>query len=413
LEAQVSEFPPVVCTAPGLRIRHEHFGALAWTTRPRRIFNLPSAAALVTLICQKPRSTAMSADVVSALTRRLATTTNSPSAVLADLLGQGVLVASDLPPCSLMDSDVDAIADAAQTVRPRVAALKPFWAHLQPFTVCNQACLTCYCSGGPKADQFLLPLDVWHKLIGQLDDYGVLDVYITGGESLLLDGFFDLAEDILRRGLGFGFSTNATVLTRDRLRRLRPLNFSPVQVSLDGGTPATHEAIRGIRGCWPKTLDGIRAISEFSEVVINTVVNRTNLGELEAIVAVGCGLGVTKFKFFPQKPVGRGANPVVVLDDDTIMHKLLPETERLAQLYGVDIESIDPAAHCGSGSVGFAVDQRGDMYPCIFGVENPALKVGNLVTDNLDTLWFSSEVLDPFRGEATIPCRRCEQPCLR
>jgi MoaA/NifB/PqqE/SkfB family radical SAM enzyme len=240
----------------------------------------------------------------------------------------------------------------------------------------------------------------------------VLDVYVTGGETLLYPEFFDLAEHILARGLGFGLSTNATILNGGRLERLQQLGFSPVQVSLDGAHPATHERIRGAPGCWNRTLAGIRSLAAFTDVVINTVVNRINLCELEQIVQVGQDLGVTRFKFFPQKPVGR-ADTTLVLDDTTIVEVLLPTVARLAATYGVSIESLEPAAGCGSGSVGFAVDQSADVYPCIFGVSDPAHRAGNLLTDDLDTCWFTAPVFARYRDSAPRVCRRCEPPWPR
>ncbi|TDB80932.1 radical SAM protein [Micromonospora sp. KC721] len=397
-----------------MRFRHEHFGALAWTTtQPRRFVELPSAAAMVTLLAREPLAPQFPPLAQTALGDRFGLDQAHWITVVGDLHSAGVLAAADGPVAEpVTDARVHAVADEAEAARPRAAVLKPFWVHLQPFTVCNQRCITCYCSGGPRADRFLLSLDQWHEIIRRLDDYGVPDIYITGGESLLLPGFFELAADIVGRGLGFGVSTNATVLHAGRLERLRELGVSPVQVSLDGGQAATHELIRGAPGSWPKTLAGIRAIGEFAEVVINTVVNRMNLRELEQVVQVGLGLGVRRFKFFPQKPVGR-SNPAVTLDDSTILGVLLPECERLSRVHGVEIETINPAQGCGSGSIGFAVDQRGDIYPCIFGVENLSLRVGNLLTDDLDAMWFGSGVLDQFRGESTTPCRRCEVPCLR
>ncbi|GIJ13012.1 radical SAM protein [Micromonospora andamanensis] len=405
--------PPALRMAD-MRFRHEHFGALAWTTtQPRRFVELPSAAAMVTLLAREPLSPQFPPQAQAALGDRFGLDQARWTTIVGDLHSAGVLTPVDgVPVEPVTGARVHAVADAAEAARPRTAVLKPFWVHLQPFTVCNQKCLHCYCSGGPKADPFLLPLEQWHEIIRRLDDYGVPDIYITGGESLLLPGFFDLAADIIGRGLGFGVSTNATVLNAGRLERLRELGVSPVQVSLDGGQAATHEMIRGAPGSWPKTLAGIRVLGEFTEVVINTVVNHVNLGELEQVVQVGGGVGVRRFKFFPQKPVGR-SNPAVTLDDATILGVLLPQCQRLAEAYDVEIETISPAQGCGSGSIGFAVDQLGDVYPCIFGVENRSLRVGNLLTDDLDTMWFSAAVWEQFRGEPTTPCRRCEVPCPR
>ncbi len=400
------QVPSTLVTAPMLRLRHEHFGALAWRVNPRRIWRLDPTATAVTLMHQQPRPTAPTqapTDALAALGLDAATWRTT----VDDLVNQGVLVATDVAAQPATATDAETVASRVATQTPTVAVLKPLWVHIQPFTRCNQHCIHCYCSGGPKADPFLLDVAVWRGIVAQLDDYGVFDVYVTGGESLLLDGFFDIAEDILSRGMGFGVSTNATVLSERILARLRDLRIGTVQISLDAATPATHELIRGAPGSFTRTLDGIDRIAEFTDVVINTVVNRLNATELEQVVKLGVEHGCTRFKFFPQKPVGRSTRELT-LGDAEIMDSLVPECARLADTHQVQIETIDPTRPCGSGSVGFAVDQRADIYPCIFGVENPAQRCGNLLTDDLDAVWFGSPIFAGFRGEVNTPCRRCE-----
>ncbi len=400
------QVPSTLVTAPMLRLRHEHFGALAWRVNPRRIWRLDPTATAVTLMHQQPRPTVPTqapTDALAALGLDAATWRTT----VDDLVNQGVLVATDVAAQPATATDAETVASRVATQTPTVAVLKPLWVHIQPFTRCNQHCIHCYCSGGPKADPFLLDVAVWRGIVAQLDDYGVFDVYVTGGESLLLDGFFDIAEDILSRGMGFGVSTNATVLSERILARLRDLRIGAVQISLDGATSATHELIRGAPGSFTRTLDGIDRIAEFTDVVINTVVNRLNATELEQVVKLGVEHGCTRFKFFPQKPVGRSTRELT-LGDVEIMDSLVPECARLADMHQVQIETIDPARPCGSGSVGFAVDQRADLYPCIFGVENPAQRCGNLLTDDLDAVWFGSPIFAGFRGEVNTPCRRCE-----
>jgi MoaA/NifB/PqqE/SkfB family radical SAM enzyme len=399
--------PSALTTLPGLRLRHEYFGSLAWHTSPRRLFRLDELATAAVLLYRQPRRSDLSEAVTSAVTAALGTAAASLPPTLASLVEEGVLTEAEDSDGAVTPADVNRVVADLAASRPPVPVLKPLWVHLQPFTRCNQHCIHCYCSGGPKADPFLLDVDTWRRVVAKLDDYGVLDVYVTGGESLLLEGFFDIAEEILDRGMGFGVSTNATVLSGRVLHRLRQLRIGTVQVSLDGATAATHELIRGAPGSFRRTLAGIDRISEFTDPVINTVVNRLNQGELEQVVRLGVDHGCRRFKFFPQKPVGRSTTRLT-LDDDQIMSALVPECARLAEVHQVDIETIDPQQPCGSGSVGFAVDQRADIYPCIFGVENPGLRCGNLLVDDLDAVWFGSPVLARFRKEVVTPCRRCE-----
>jgi MoaA/NifB/PqqE/SkfB family radical SAM enzyme len=387
--------------SPGIRVRCEHFGSLAWRTRPRRIFRLDAAATTVLLLHERPRPAEVQAADVAGLAEQ------EWRRAVVGLCDQGLLAPATGEPATITADDARAarqlVADSAQ----RGPVLKPLWAHLQPFTRCNQRCMHCYCLGGPRADPFLLPIGTWQDIIGKLDDFGVLDVYVTGGESLLYEEFFTIAEVILSRGMGFGLSTNATILAGRVLARLRELRIDTVQVSLDGARPGLHEHIRGAPGSFARTLEGIRQIAEFSEPVINTVVSRLNLAGLEEIVVLGREHGCTRFKFFPQKPVGRSGTGLTLADAE-ILGQLVPECARLAQAHGVEIETIDPGRPCGSGSLGFAVDQRADIYPCIFGVADPAQRCGSLLTDAISDVWFGSPGLERFRGPVTTPCRRCE-----
>jgi MoaA/NifB/PqqE/SkfB family radical SAM enzyme len=385
-----------------VRLRTEYFGGLAWRARPRRIYRLDRPATAVLLLHDEPRPMGAPPQVAT-----LGVSEPTWQRSVTELTAQGLLERVSASPIPITAANVTAVDETLTAQTPQQPVLRPFWAHLQPFTRCNQHCIHCYCFGSSKADPFLLPIPTWKNIIDRLDAYGVLDVYLTGGENLIYNDFFALAEDILSRGLGFGLSTNATVLSEATLARLRDLHIETVQVSLDGANAATHEFIRGARGSFRRTLDGIAQIAEFATVVINTVVNRQNLREVEDIVKLGLDQGCTSFKFFPQKPVGRSES-VITLDDDEILGQLTPECARLAAAYEVDIETIDPDKPCGSGSLGFAIDQHADIFPCIFGVADRSQRCGNILRDDLNDVWFGSPVLERFRGEVNTPCRRCE-----
>lgn len=229
------ELPSALTTAPGLRLRHEYFGSLAWRTSPRRFFRLDQAATAMALLYRQPHGSEVPEESANPMWGGAA----SLRRTLSSLVEEGVLVHAAESASAVTMDEVNRAAALVEANTPRVPVLKPLWVHLQPFTRCNQHCIHCYCSGGPKADPFLLDVDTWRNVAARLDDYGVLDVYVTGGESLLLDGFFDIVDEILNRGMGFGVSTNATVLSDRVLDRLRELRIGTVQVSLDGATAAT------------------------------------------------------------------------------------------------------------------------------------------------------------------------------
>jgi radical SAM protein with 4Fe4S-binding SPASM domain len=293
--------------------------------------------------------------------------------------------------------------------RPLQAAAKPIWVHLQPFTFCNLSCRHCYCYSSPSAPKFSLSVDLWREIIGKLDQYGIAEVFITGGETLILPETWLLVREIRSRRLGTGLSTNALHITPEILRNLHAYGIQRIQVSLDGGTAATHDYLRNKNGAFDKAVANLSAINRVSEPVINTTVNNMNLTELDAIVEIGLRAGVTKFKFFPQKPTGRARLlPELTLSDPQIDDVLVPLCAELSERHGVVVETMSPTSRCGSARSGFCIDEAGDAYPCIFGIGDPDQRAGNVLRDALDTIWFDSEVMQRFRTLESHPCRRCE-----
>lgn len=46
---------------------------------------------------------------------------------------------------------------------------------------------------------------------------------------------------------------------------------------------------------------------------------------------------------------------------------------------------------CAAGNSLIAIDENFNVYPCIYGIDNPEYKMGNLIDQNLDVIWKSSK----------------------
>lgn len=382
----------VLALAEGVRARWEYFGALAWRLGARELADVRGVHAEVLMAAAEGMAVSLAADAELA-------------GVVRDLTDRGLVTTSRWPGPAV------SLREVLPHLRPTVAdgaggVAKPLWVHLQPFTRCNQECVHCYCFGARTADGFQLPEVVWHLIVQRLARYGVRDIYITGGETLLYPAVFGLVELVLDLGLTCGLSTNAMAVGPKTVDRLRSLRLSAVQVSLDGGTAATNDMLRGTPGAFAKTVAGIERLAEFTEPVLNTVVTPENLDELELIVEVGQGVGCSRYKFFPEKITGRGAGARRPLDDEELA-RLAATCARL-RAAGVEVESLDNTAGCGSADTGFAVDQHGDVYPCIFGIADDRQRAGSLLEASIDELWFDSPVFRAFRAQCSRPCHRCE-----
>lgn len=128
---------------------------------------------------------------------------------------------------------------------------------------CNLACDYCCVASSPKAPKRELGAELISRLVSQAADWGVGELYLTGGEPFLLP-------DIAQIVTNCAAALPTTLLTNGMLfrgRGLRALQAMPrtgfaLQISVDSATPDIHDMHRG-NGSWARAVDGIRtAVAE-------------------------------------------------------------------------------------------------------------------------------------------------------
>lgn len=381
-----------------VKFRYDKFGGLAWFPRGD-IFELTSEETAIFDLLEKPRNidnfkqlyfSQNVADVISKLTSNNLVCNNRHEEV------------------QIKENDYKIVLRNIQE-SSRQKINKPFWVHIQPFKYCNQNCIHCYCDASDLELKLPLSLELWNAALTKLNKLGVMDVYVSGGETLIVPEWYNLVKSILEMGFGTGLSTNAMHITDDILTKIQSLGIDYIQVSLDGATSETNDYIRGIPGAWEKTLLGIKKMRGTVTPVINSVISQINIKEIEQIILLGKSLGVEFFKFFPIKQNGRAKNyPHLFLNDDEF-DELSLKCQKYINTYDVKIEYLERGTRCGSGASGFAVNEKGDIFPCIFSVNDADKSFGNILTDDIEKLWFESEKLNQFRVlEPSHPCTRCE-----
>ncbi|MCB0514393.1 MAG: radical SAM protein, partial [Bacteroidetes bacterium] len=379
-----------------LKFRYDKFGALAWFPK-REIYHLRNEEAALLDLLELPRKLQ---DIQGFLFEEQVIT------IVEKLLKEGLLVTTERESTEIPDDNYEILLQKIENAN-RQTINKPFWAHIQPFKFCNQECIHCYCNGSIHQQKFVLPIDKWKWIIDQIDLFGVLDIYITGGENLIVDDYFTLTEYVIQKGVGTGLSTNAMSVNQRILNKLKRLNIDVIQVSIDGSVPEIHDRIRGKAGALSKSLLGIKKLQNIvNTIIVNMVVNKLNILDISNVIKLGISLGIKKFKVFPQKSAGRGIQFLLNTSDLDVISSTCRE---LVDKYDVEIECLGDEDKCGSGSVGFAINELGNIFPCIFGVENVNLILGNMLRDNIEDIWFNSEKLNYFRGLSEMhPCTRCE-----
>jgi len=308
--------------------------------------------------------------------------------------------------------------------------------------MCNLRCKHCY----QKADKPLpneLTLEEKLNVLDQLEDAGVSAIAFSGGEPLMHHDFWVVAEEAVKRGFYVSVATNGTLITRSVARKLKSIGVKYVEVSLDSVDPEKHDSFRGVKGCWERTIEGIRnCVSEGVFTGIATTVTKQNYMEAEEIVKLAKKLNVPRVIFFNFIPVGRGVeifdydlNPhereifLKKLYDLMVKEKLeilstAPQYARIVlqesrgeytsptHFYaGPAISGLKDLADfiggCGAGRIYCALQPNGDVTPCVF---IPQIVLGNLRSKSFKEIWEKTPVLKLFRDKDLLKenCGKCD-----
>lgn len=158
---------------------------------------------------------------------------------------------------------------------------------------CNLACDYCCVASSPQAPRRELGADRIARLAREAADWGVHDIFLTGGEPFLLPDIGTIVRSCAAV-LPTTVLTNGMVFRGRGLRELEsiPRDNVALQISLDSATPVLHDAHRG-QGSWAKALAGIRlALALGFRVRVAATVAAPAPGELRAFHAFLDDLGI-------------------------------------------------------------------------------------------------------------------------
>ncbi len=172
---------------------------------------------------------------------------------------------------------------------------------------CNLRCTYCVAKSSPNAARRALGLANVQRLVDEAVALGFSDIFFTGGEPFLLPDIYQMLAYSSAR-VRTTILTNAMLLHGVRLDKLMEV-ANPnliIQVSLDGGRAAEHDAYRG-KGAWDKTVEGIRLLQERGlRVRLSTTETPANSPFLEQVCEFHRGLGIPDEDHFVRPLAKRG-----------------------------------------------------------------------------------------------------------
>jgi len=150
-----------------------------------------------------------------------------------------------------------------------------------------------------------VPIEDVVRKMADARDLGVRAVIFSGGEPTIRGDLIRLARAARGLGLGFGLITNGRRLAYPAYREaLLDLGLSYVHTSLHGASRETHDLLVRCAG-FDNVIDALHGLSGTDvELHVNTVITRTNVGELNAISDILAKLAPITHKLCLMEPRG-------------------------------------------------------------------------------------------------------------
>ncbi|MFZ5479906.1 MAG: radical SAM protein [Myxococcota bacterium] len=338
--------------------------------------------------------------------------------------------------------ELDAIA-ARVRAREDGEAVGPWTLELYPTLRCNLDCGFCDTTDRHRPAVNELSADRFVAILDEAASMGARRVALLGGgEPMLASATPRLIRRAKELGLAGFLTTNGTRLDAAARRLLVDVAWDDVHVSIDGASPATHDALRGKPGAFARTVRNVCALRRLRgdrplpRLAIHTVLTNRNVTELAAIVRLAAALGCERVEFDAlvayrpeQRALALDARQRAELPDRA--REAIAEADRLGISTTLDRflagDALDrgarpPAAGAGPGLAGapclkawhhLVVQADGRTAPCCVLAGE-----GESVADTaLAALWPTSPYLERVRagmraGRPTGRCAECSENIL-
>ncbi|MBQ6470168.1 MAG: radical SAM protein [Lachnospiraceae bacterium] len=287
---------------------------------------------------------------------------------------------------------------------------------------CNERCFHCgsRCAAdmpdGLRAETYKAILDE----VKQNFDISRVQLCITGGEPLLRKDFFDILGYAHEIGYHWGMTSNATLITKETAAKLRAAGMGTISVSIDG-LEETHDRLRGMKGGWRRSMEGIRNLIDehyFHAIQVTTVFNHENLKELDALYDIFKEMDIDSWRVIGLEPIGRALeHPELMLTDEdqrrlfSFIYEQRSEGMNVqygcSHFLGLGYEKeVRPWYFlCNAGIYTASIMANGDVGACLDIERSPKTVQGNIFENSFTEIW--NNRFEMFRRPLSQRCEGC------
>ena len=214
---------------------------------------------------------------------------------------------------------------------------------------CNLKCRHCYMDSDSRRYSDELTTDEAKKFIDDLAEFKVPVLLFSGGEPLMRQDFFELAEYAAKKNVRPTLSTNGTLITREVAEKIKNIGAGYVGISLDG-LKAVNDKFRGVEGAFQKAMAGIEnCVAAGQRVGLRFTINRHNFEELDNIFDFIEAEKINRVCFYHLVYSGRGSKMIdedlTPLESRAAMDKIIERTKDFERR-GLEKEILTVDNHC-------------------------------------------------------------------
>jgi radical SAM protein with 4Fe4S-binding SPASM domain len=271
-----------------------------------------------------------------------------------------------------------------------------------------------------------MPLDQFERVINQFPSLQSLSLHGIG-EPLMHPQLVEMIAVAAARGIKVRFTTNATLLARERSERLIASGLRQLIISVDGATAKTYEAIRqGAR--FEVVIENIQALSRAKRemksatplIYFNMVVCRTNHHETAQLVDLAQRVSADCVVLSPMQPPLPALAQMACSPEQ--WQAAVSVAKARARSLGINLYARRDGKPAAGGQAKktyrclepwrtAVVLMNGDVMPCC-NIHDSDFGMGNLFDQAFTEVWNGS-AYQAFRsdlkqkGQVPKPCRWC------
>lgn len=308
-------------------------------------------------------------------------------------------------------------------------AERPFLVFWEMTRACALACTHCRAEAQYRRDPNELSPAEAERVVDQLAELRPPMLVLTGGDPMERPDVLDIAGRASAAGLRVALSPSATErLIQSDFQKIRASGIERLSLSLDGATRETHDAFRGVRGTFDRTLRAMELAEEAGiSIQINTTLTKGNLSEFPAFRDLMLQWKPAMWSVFILVPTGRAGVADMPAPDD--LERIFEDMADLVGEVPFGIKTTEGhhfrrvLAQRGKGGPkgrpGFRAplgirDGRGVMFISHTGVVSPSgflpLDCGNVRNRHVADIYQNHPLFVSLRDSDALggKCGRCE-----